>query len=63
MPFRGSSDFEAYARTLRRVFWSEFLDRQMGLAPLNHNNPAAAPQAEPAIAVYPLPAKHTGSQR
>lgn len=63
MPFHGSSDFEAYARTLRRVFWSEFLDRQSGLAPFNNTNADTGHKSDPAIAVYPLPGTRNSPQR
>ena len=55
MPYHGSSTFEAYARTLRRVYWSDFLDGQMDH---RENAMMAAAQqqpAEPRLAVYPLP--------
>lgn len=56
-----SSEFEAYARTLRRVFWSEFIDRQMALeAP---SAPAGSTSSQPTLAVYPLPAKASTPRR
>lgn len=56
-----SSEFEAYARTLRRVFWSEFLDRQMG----HIETTAAAVETQssaPSLAVYP-PLPNNGTLR
>lgn len=56
MRHRGHTDFEAYARTLRRVFWAEFLDRQLGHEPLQARMDDPIDR-EPALAVYPLPPK------
>lgn len=57
----GSQEFESYARTLRRVFWSDFIDTQMSAAtfglPQQSQTAAKASTAQdaPHIAVYPIP--------
>lgn len=64
MAYLGSQEFESYARTLRRVFWSDFIDNQMSAAlglpqqAQTDAKPAAAQEASH-IAVYPIPAQKT----
>lgn len=53
MRYQTSSEFEAYARTLRRVFWSEFIDRQMGTMTSVPATQADTQSATSALAVYP----------
>lgn len=60
MAYLGSQEFETYARTLRRVFWSDFIDTQMTAAMgLPQQSEAARtappPQDTPHIAFYPIP--------
>jgi hypothetical protein len=57
-----SSEFEAYARTLRRVFWSEFIDRQMGPIETAPATPVETQISATKLAVYP-PLPNNGTAR